>query len=659
MSTEELLLLSLCNMAVAAADVSGLPDQLESLLLQLAAPQLTAAVTELQEASRLLTAAGAAAAAGMGDALGSGEMQLQPVQQQAIMNACSRAIISFRSLTTLVSGLPTKLPKGATTLTLKMCSKLAPASTQPDASPQQQYGSKQQQHQQQHMMAHQQWRPDGLHMLLAPGSAGVYMGGADATGTMDNNQNRLANHYNSHNSPAGASNSMDGLGGATAATAAAAATTAAGPRELQARWLTSQLVAYSWHLVQLTRQVLAASYQTLRLPGQLPGAAEQLLVALCDFLSGAVPGAARARGKVTPGSHSGTDLSPIAQVQAVQRLVVQVMQEVLQLPEGAIQMPCCMQLLGVVLSTLGAQDLGSWAADGRSILSGQQLRAAGAGGSDGAEPVTQQQQEADQLLSLQMLGMLQEQMQKALGANCSILLSQDVGRAEPHHVATTLLLTTAAVQRTPCVLAEVVSSSIGEQLLTLVQAAASSYHLEQCNAVLACVQALVVAPYTTQAQPEQLQLMMSAAGRTADPADGSGSSGVASSSVAAAPAVVAVAQGRAQVLGNLRSQLEAGWAGRLVLSLLMAASGQMPPDLVVQVSGCLHSIWQAVGDTLFGTWLDLAVVHLAPEHAVWYGLRHQQKVMFLQQLMEPACIHDTTRFRKVLKAFCTGKRKGR
>jgi hypothetical protein len=419
--------------------------------------------------------------------------------------------------------------------------------------------------------------------------------------------------------------------------------------------LTSQLVAYSWHLVQLTRQVLAASYQNLRLPGQLPGAAEQLLVALCDFLSGAVPGAARARGKVTPGSHSGTDLSPIAQVQAVQRLVVQVMQEVLQLPEGAIQMPCCMQLLGVVLSTLGAQDLGSWAADGRSILSGQQLRTGGAGGSDSGEPVNQQQQEADQLLSLQMLSMLQEQMQKALGANCSILLTQDVGRAEPHHVATTLLLTTAAVQRTPCVLAQVVAGPTGEQLLTLVQAAASSYHLEQCNAVLACIQALMAAPYTTQAQPEQLQLMMSAAG----PADGSGSSSNGVAGDAAAPAVLAVAQGRAGVLGNLRSQLEAGWAGRLVLSLLMAASGQMPPDLVVQVSACLHSIWQAVGDTLFGTWLDLAVVHLAPEHAVWFGLRHQQKVMFLQQLMEPACIHDTTRFRKVLKAFCTGKRKGR
>jgi hypothetical protein len=205
MSTEELLLLSLCNMAVAAADVSGLPDQLESLLLQLAAPQLTAAVTELQEASRLLTAAGAAAAAGVGDALVSVEMQLQPVQQQAIMNACSRAICSFRSLTTLVSGLPTKLPKGATTLTLKMCSKLAPANTQPDASPQQQqYALKQQQQQQQQqMMAQQQWRPDGLHMLLDPGSAGMYMGAADAAGSMDNTRHRLGNHYSSHHgSPA-------------------------------------------------------------------------------------------------------------------------------------------------------------------------------------------------------------------------------------------------------------------------------------------------------------------------------------------------------------------------------------------------------------------------------------------------------------------------
>jgi hypothetical protein len=59
-----------------------------------------------------------------------------------------------------------------------------------------------------------------------------------------------------------------------------------------------------------------------------------------------------------------------------------------------------------------------------------------------------------------------------------------------------------------------------------------------------------------------------------------------------------------------------GCGAVLVLALMMAAAGAIPPDVVLPVSFCLHSVWLSVGRQFEG-WLQAAVLQLAPEGAPW------------------------------------------
>lgn len=47
----------------------------------------------------------------------------------------------------------------------------------------------------------------------------------------------------------------------------------------------------------------------------------------------------------------------------------------------------------------------------------------------------------------------------------------------------------------------------------------------------------------------------------------------------------------ATAMHAMRSRLEAGGAAQLVLSLLMATSGDMRADVVMHIVGCLHAVW--------------------------------------------------------------------
>ncbi|WIA41134.1 hypothetical protein OEZ86_004758 [Tetradesmus obliquus] len=61
---------------------------------------------------------------------------------------------------------------------------------------------------------------------------------------------------------------------------------------------------------------------------------------------------------------------------------------------------------------------------------------------------------------------------------------------------------------------------------------------------------------------------------------------------------------------------------------------------------------------LFEGWLAAAVLQLAPESAPWQRQRHGAKVTFVAELTDAACLSDTTRFKRILKNFCGGKKKG-
>jgi hypothetical protein len=58
---------------------------------------------------------------------------------------------------------------------------------------------------------------------------------------------------------------------------------------------------------------------------------------------------------------------------------------------------------------------------------------------------------------------------------------------------------------------------------------------------------------------------------------------------------------------------------------MLAAAGAVPPDVVLPVSFCLHSVWLSVGRQFEG-WLQAAVLQLAPEGAPWQRQRHGAKV---------------------------------
>lgn len=106
----------------------------------------------------------------------------------------------------------------------------------------------------------------------------------------------------------------------------------------------------------------------------------------------------------------------------------------------------------------------------------------------------------------------------------------------------------------------------------------------------------------------------------------------------------------------IRDRLDKGLGPQLVLALMMAASGQMPPDMVLPIAGCLHSLWRSVTTERFTNWLQAAVVHLAPPDAPWARYRPELKWGFLQELTHPECVQDMPRFKKVLKGFCGGKK---
>lgn len=118
------------------------------------------------------------------------------------------------------------------------------------------------------------------------------------------------------------------------------------------------------------------------------------------------------------------------------------------------------------------------------------------------------------------------------------------------------------------------------------------------------------------------------------------------------PAVI-----QSEGLMMLGRMLESGAGPQLMLSILMAASGEMPPDLVQLLAVTAHHIWRAIGTARFSSWLEVAVMELATDAAPWFKQKQDSKVTSLQELVCADTEFDVGRFKKLFKAFCGGKKK--
>jgi hypothetical protein len=593
--TEELLLLCLCSLAVAHTTSSS---GMDSILLQLVGPQLNAASEELTAALH-----------------GSWPQQQQRQQHQSVQ---STAVSCFKALATLVAGLPTGVTKQ--TIGVPMHSR----------HPRHQQQLLQQQQQQQHAAG----RTGSIrqhHLTAAAGSAAA----AGRAGEDDASMGSVASDVSGsaahalHLASAGLSPAAAAvLTGSTPLQCqgpgkcghaycqqqqdqAAAAAAAAQQRQHQACFVVSQLLRRASQPVLLALRAAAAAAEQ----EQLQTLAQQLLSATCSFLLSALPAAVQYQqqllhchsGPAHAGSsssscssswlantsaaaaaaaasaaiqqHSSSSSSSSGSSQVIQPglLLVQLCQLLEQLPVQLLQQPCCLQLLCSSVAAAAAscalpRHEGSSAADAQ-----QQLQ----------QDVQQQQQ---------LLGMLQGLVSQSLAAACASILGQS-GNADPDHTAAALGLATVCLQQCPAVLA----AADLDSLLAMTLLATKTYHLKQCTAVLEWIQVLVQAAYSTiQQQPQ----------------------GLANHSAAAA----AAASSGYTALVALRQRLEAGGTGsQLLLSLMLAAAGAMPPDVVLPVSYCLHSTWLSAGRQFEG-WLQAAVLQLAPDSAPWQRQRHGAKV---------------------------------
>jgi hypothetical protein len=440
-----------------------------------------------------------------------------------------------------------------------------------------------------------------------------------------------------------------GGGGGAAATAAAvaAAAAAAGPalpppppltpaqaaaaaRDRRATAVSTQLLAHSWDALRLAFRVVGdgrPGWQAL-----LPAAAGVLeagLPAVQAQCEAGAPwaarpdGAAGATAAVAPDAAAGAELA--------RECVAQVMLQLLQpLPSPLLREPCCLRLLDRALTAAAAAGLLP-SPDGAA-------EAAAGWGAPGAALLLERQPA--------VTATAHALLQRALYEACVALLQPDAP-PDPALAVAALQLAGAALRAAPQALA---AGGALDLLLPATRAALCTQHLEQCSAALLWAQQLVTAPFLEPDGPPRAPL-------PAPPPPPHWPPQQTALAAAAAAWRAQEAGRRRAALAALRVKLEAGGEGpQVVLSLLLAASGQMPPDVILAVSTCLHSIWRAAGGPAFAGWLEAAVLRLAPDGAPWVRSSRAAKLAFVRDLSDPSNWDDVARFKRAIKSFCTGKR---
>lgn len=164
---------------------------------------------------------------------------------------------------------------------------------------------------------------------------------------------------------------------------------------------------------------------------------------------------------------------------------------------------------------------------------------------------------------------------------------QAVVTCDPDLAVPTLQLCSTAVKTLSQVLT---LPSTLDALLAMTRATGKTYDADQCRQWAEWIQLFVSAPYATagsggsgtlaaataRSQP-QVKLALGQPQQPAQPQD------------AALPAA------QSEGLAALARVLEAGAGAQLMLCILMAGSGDMPPDFVQLLAVTMHQIWHAVG----------------------------------------------------------------
>eukprot|EP00887_Chlorella_sp_A99_P002744 scaffold6.g2744.t1 len=172
-----------------------------------------------------------------------------------------------------------------------------------------------------------------------------------------------------------------------------------------------------------------------------------------------------------------------------------------------------------------------------------------------------------------------------------------------------------------------------QALLAVLESGLRSYHRDVCDAALACAAVLCCA----------------GAGAEAGACRGCG--GACGDS---GPRAGACEQPRQL---TLRQALK-GACPSLVLGMLLAAAGAMPPYMVGPIAETLHGIWRQAGTERFVPWLHAAALERAPAEAPWRGWKPAALATALAELSGEECRADGRLFKKRLKALCGGKKKG-
>lgn len=506
--TEQLLLLSLCNLAVAASRETAAAN---SVLLQLVGPQLSSAQSSLAGlrslieqqhasggASHAQLSAGAAAAVplfpdnSMPALQSSSPPALQQQQQQHeaaavvlghhMQSAVARIVQCFDTLSALTTGLPTGLPKSATASRRKLQQGLSAGLRQDGGVGKRATATSGQQ----------------LNLSILPSldksindKDNASMASASSMGVSESD---LPNPITL---PAGRQSSSQGSPQPQQSKAAHTSNSdkLVTHHQQQARYVALQLLLQSWGLVQSALQCAAYDYI---------GQYKQVLLSVCQYLVTCLHpailivnlGTGTSSGNAAMQTASGTlhstsspatpghndHLSPSPHFQ----LLHHVLQSLESLPGPVLQQSCCLQVLSsCCCCCCGSMSGGpvtassSWnMTEGLSENGNSCTVSADVNGchcASGSFTVS-----AAENLSCHLCAVIS----KALPAACNSILSQ-TGGLDPDDVIATLNLASMTLLTTQAAL---VHPADLDALLALTQLACRSYHLDQCYAVLEWIQ---------------------------------------------------------------------------------------------------------------------------------------------------------------------------
>lgn len=619
-STEELLLLALCSIAVAHSSSSNSVAGINSILAQLVGPQLGEASNELTAALQgnwpQQLPSGPEGAA-LSQPAGVRQQKRRGVARdrtpQAPPPSTSKAVVCFQAVAKLVAGLPTGVHAYAMGVPLhtkhprhqRMVQEVSRMLEAGPPAPLGMFGQ-----------PPPPPPPQSQQSRQSLSAAGTPRAGLEPTLAEDDSD------ASEPSSPGGSSAQGEAGGGGSQLARALHVGQGRQMRQLplmrqqHACLFVSQLVLQALQAVTLALQAAAlamAQPSTAAFGSQLLSAVSQFLQCALPaalhyhmLTAGRIAGASAQLGETDPAS---TKLGADPTVLQPAALILQLCQMMKQVPVELLQETSSLQLLLVTVTCAAL----AGALPEEECLDLEALR----------QPQPQQQQQPGRAQQ-QLLMLLQRLVGPGLTAASQSIVSQQ-GRADDEQTAAALSLACVSVQRCPAVL---VSVDMG-LLFSMTLVACRTYHLKQVTALLEWVQAAVYGAYA-QVQPVW---------------DTSrGSSPVQPAAVAQA----GVGFGR-NLLAAMRARLESGMGVELVLGLMLAASGGMPSDVVLPVALCLHAIWLTVGPTLFQAWLQAAVLQAAPESAPWARVRHTLKTQFLQSLTERSCLTDVTKFKGILK----------